>query len=37
LIIDSGMGGNLASTIVDLTQYEPKIIRQGLGDLDDFL
>lgn len=37
LIIDSGMGGNLASTIVDLTQYEPKIIRKGLGDLDDFL
>jgi tRNA threonylcarbamoyl adenosine modification protein (Sua5/YciO/YrdC/YwlC family) len=37
LIIDSGMGGNIASTIVDLTQYEPNIIRQGLGNLDDFL
>ena len=37
LIIDSGIGGNIASTIVDLTQFEPKIIRQGLGNLHDFL
>ncbi len=37
LIIDSGFCGNIASTIVDLTQEEPKILRQGLGDLGAFL
>ena len=31
LVIDSGYGDNVASTIVDLTSGEPEIIRQGKG------
>ena len=31
-VIDGGPGGNIASTIVDLTQGEPMLIREGLGD-----
>ena len=34
VVIDGGMGNNEASTIVDLTDGEPKIIRQGLGELE---
>ncbi len=33
LVIDSGYGDNIASTIVDLTSGEPELIRQGKGDL----
>ncbi len=33
LVIDGGAGGNVPSTFVDLTQAEPFIIRQGLGEL----
>lgn len=33
LVIDSGYGDNVASTIVDLTSGEPEIIRQGKGIL----
>lgn len=33
IVIDSGSGGNLASTIVDLTSGEPEILRQGKGEL----
>ena len=33
LVIDGGAGGNVPSTFVDLTQTEPFIIRQGLGEL----
>ncbi len=31
IVIDSGYGDNVASTIVDLTENEPEIIRQGKG------
>ncbi|WP_417429096.1 L-threonylcarbamoyladenylate synthase [Halpernia sp.] len=31
IVIDSGYGDNIASTIVDLTSGEPEIIRQGKG------
>ncbi len=31
LVIDSGMSGNVPSTVVDLTSGEPVITRQGLG------
>ena len=31
IVVDGGMGGMLASTIVDCTQDELKLIRQGLG------
>lgn len=33
IVIDSGYGDNVASTIVDLTSGEPEIIRQGKGIL----
>ena len=33
LVIDSGYGENVASTIVDLTGGEPEILRQGKGIL----
>lgn len=33
LVIDSGYGDNVASTIVDLTSREPEIIRQGKGKI----
>ncbi len=32
LVIDGGYGDNQASTVVDLTQYPPEIIREGKGD-----
>ncbi len=34
IVIDGGYGGNMASTIIDLSQDEPKVIREGKGDLD---
>lgn len=34
IIIDGGYGDNQPSTIVDLTQSEPVIIREGKGDVD---
>lgn len=33
IVIDSGYGDNVASTIVDLTSGDPVIIRQGKGEL----
>lgn len=37
LVIDGGYGDNLASTVVDCTNDEFEILRQGKGDLKDFL
>lgn len=34
LVIDGGYGDNIASTIIDLSGPEPKVIREGKGDLD---
>lgn len=34
LVIDGGYGDNVASTIIDLTGYEPEVIRDGKGSLD---
>jgi len=34
LVIDGGYGDNLASTVIDLSQDEIQIIREGKGDLD---
>ncbi|MCG2419572.1 threonylcarbamoyl-AMP synthase [Aequorivita sp. F47161] len=34
LVIDGGYGGNIASTVVDLTGLEPEIIREGKGSLE---
>lgn len=33
LIIDGGFGNNIPSTIVDCTLEEPKVIREGLGEI----
>jgi tRNA threonylcarbamoyl adenosine modification protein (Sua5/YciO/YrdC/YwlC family) len=37
LVIDSGPGGNVPSTVVDCTLPEIQIIRQGLGDIEQYL
>ena len=34
LVIDGGYGGNVASTIIDLTSGEPELIREGKGRLE---
>lgn len=34
IVIDGGYGGNLASTIIDLTTDEPTVVREGKGSLD---
>ena len=34
LVIDGGYGGNVASTIIDLTSGEPELIREGKGSLE---
>ena len=37
IVVDSGHGGNIASTVVDCTGEEPVIIREGKGNLEQFL
>ncbi|MBA3899665.1 MAG: threonylcarbamoyl-AMP synthase [Bacteroidetes bacterium] len=37
IVIDGGYGNIFASTVVDCTNGEPQIIRQGLGELEAFL
>lgn len=34
LVIDGGYGGNVASTVIDLTGDEPLVIREGKGELE---
>lgn len=34
MVIDGGYGDNVASTIIDLSEYEPVIVREGKGDID---
>ena len=36
LIIDGGYGDNVGSTIIDLSGYEPGVVREGKGDPDIF-
>lgn len=36
LVIDGGYGGNEASTVIDLSQTEPEIVREGKGSLEIF-
>ncbi|HMB99564.1 MAG TPA: L-threonylcarbamoyladenylate synthase [Flavobacteriaceae bacterium] len=36
LVIDGGYGDNLASTVIDLSEDEPIIIREGKGSLEIF-
>ena len=34
IVVDGGYGGNVASTVIDLTGDEPELIREGKGSLD---
>ena len=34
IVIDGGYGDNYASTIIDLTDSEPQVVREGKGSLD---
>ena len=34
VVIDGGFGGNYASTVIDLTDTIPEVIREGKGSLD---
>ncbi|MCL6265812.1 L-threonylcarbamoyladenylate synthase [Flagellimonas myxillae] len=34
IVIDGGYGGNVASTVVDLSTGYPEVVREGKGDLD---
>lgn len=36
IVIDGGYGDNMASTVIDLSEGEPEIIREGKGDLNIF-
>ncbi|MVN91946.1 L-threonylcarbamoyladenylate synthase [Mucilaginibacter aquatilis] len=37
IVIDGGYGGNVASTVVDVTSGEFEVIREGKGDLEAYL
>lgn len=37
LVIDSGVGDNRASTIVDITNDDVVVLREGKGDINEFL
>jgi tRNA threonylcarbamoyl adenosine modification protein (Sua5/YciO/YrdC/YwlC family) len=37
LVIDAGGGGVIPTTIVDLTESPPRVIREGAGPVDDFM
>lgn len=37
IVIDGGFGGNEPSTVVDCTEDEPVIVRQGIGDISQYL
>ena len=34
IVIDGGYGDNLASTVIDLTEEKPKVLREGKGSLE---
>lgn len=36
MVVDGGYGGNEASTVIDLSQSPPEILREGKGSLDIF-
>jgi tRNA threonylcarbamoyl adenosine modification protein (Sua5/YciO/YrdC/YwlC family) len=36
LVLDAGAGGLVPTTVIDLTQSPPVIVREGAGDVDDF-
>ena len=34
IVVDGGFGDNYASTVIDLTDDYPEVIREGKGSLD---
>ena len=36
VVVDGGYGDNIGSTIIDLSGYEPVVVREGKGDIDIF-
>jgi len=34
IVIDGGYGDNIPSTVIDLTSFEPEVIREGKGSLE---
>ena len=34
MVIDGGYGGNVPSTVIDLTGDEPLLVREGKGSLE---
>lgn len=36
VVVDGGYGGNIASTVVDLSSGHPEIVREGKGSIDIF-
>ena len=34
MVVDGGYGGNVASTVIDLTSGEPEVVREGKGSID---
>ncbi|MBO3699266.1 L-threonylcarbamoyladenylate synthase [Roseivirga sp. E12] len=37
IVIDGGYGANVASTVVDCSQDDLEVVREGLGDINDYL
>ena len=37
LVIDGGYGGNVASTVVDCSQDDFEVVREGLGNISDYI
>ena len=37
IVIDGGYGANVASTVVDCSNDDFEVIREGLGDINEFL
>ena len=36
IVIDGGYGDNIPSTVIDLTSFEPEVVREGKGSVDIF-
>jgi tRNA threonylcarbamoyl adenosine modification protein (Sua5/YciO/YrdC/YwlC family) len=37
LVVDSGAGGMVPSTVIDLTKVPPEVVREGAGSIEDFV
>ena len=37
VVVDGGYGGNIASTVIDCSNDDFEVVREGLGDIDQFL